>query len=71
MLPLTYSLSNNKNRNKHNAEMQQTDPGTKDMWTFSTRGVFSHIMAKIDFYYSHRLVEKHTKLIYHIPWLYQ
>ena len=47
MLPLTYSLNNNKNRNKHNAEMQQTDPGTKDMWTFSTQDVFSHIMPKM------------------------
>ena len=35
--------------------------------------VFSHPMPKMDFHYSHRfsLEKKHTKLIYHMPWLYQ
>ena len=34
--------------------------------------VYSHTMPKMDFYYFHRSsCEKHSKLIYHIPWLYQ
>ena len=34
--------------------------------------VFSHTMHKMDFHYSHCFSwEKHTKLIYHMPWLYQ
>ena len=34
--------------------------------------VFSNKMHKMDFHYSHRFSwEKHTKLIYHMPWLYQ
>ena len=36
-------------KNKHNAELQRTDLGTKDKWTFSIRDVFSHIMPKIDY----------------------
>ena len=39
--------------NRHNAELQRADPGTKDMGQFSTRAVFSHAMPKMDSYYSH------------------
>ena len=34
--------------------------------------VFSHTKPKMDFHYSHCFSwEKHTKLIYHMPWLHQ
>ena len=35
--------------------------------------LFSNTMPKKDFHYSHRFSweKKHTKLIYHMPWLYQ
>ena len=60
-------------KNKHNAELKQTDPGTKVTGEFSTRGLFSHLMLEIDFYYCHRfrLHEKYTRNIGHMPWLYQ
>ena len=36
------------------------------------RAVFFHTIPKMDFYYFHPFSwEKHTKLIYHMPWLYQ
>ena len=59
---------------KHNAELKRADRGTKDMEEFSTRAqaVISHTMHKMEFYQSHHFSwEKHTKLIYHMPWLYK
>ena len=37
-----------KLENKHNAELQRADPGTKGLGV-----VFSHTMPKMDFRYSH------------------
>ena len=35
-------------------------------------GKITHLVVKMEFHYSHLLVEKkNTKLIYHMPWLYQ
>ena len=42
-------------KNKHNAELQQTDPDTtKVIGEFSTWAVFSHLMLEMDFNYFHR-----------------
>ena len=42
-------------RNKRNAELQRTDPGTKVAGEFSTRGdIFSHLMFEMNFYHFHR-----------------
>ena len=36
------------------------------------RDIFSHLMFEINFYYFHRFSwEKYTKMIVHMPWLYQ
>ena len=40
--------------NKHNAELQWADPGTKVTGNSVLRVVFSHTMPKMDFRYSHR-----------------
>ena len=52
-LIIVYKQNNN---NKHNAELQRADPGTKDMGNLvpGPRVIFSHTMPKMDFYYSHR-----------------
>ena len=49
--------------NMDNDELQRSDPGTKDTGAFSTRGVFSHIVPKMDFYYS-LVGKKHNVLIF-------
>ena len=52
--------SSNKNKDKHNAELQQAHPGTNS-WGKSVLGVvFSHTMLKMDFHYS-------PQPKYHIP----
>ena len=60
------------NKNKHNAEMQQTDPGTKVTGEFSTRGrIFPPNAQKWIFIISIVLVgEKYTEMTGHMPWLY-
>ena len=40
--------------NKHNAELQRTDPGTKVTGEFSTRDIFSHLMFEMNLYHFHR-----------------
>ena len=41
-------------KNKHNAELQRADPGTKVRGNSVLGVVFSHTMPKMDFRYSHR-----------------
>ena len=43
-----------KKSNKHNAELQRADPGTKVRGNSVLGVVFSHTMPKLDFRYSHR-----------------
>ena len=38
-------------KDKHNAQLQRTDPGTKVTGEFSTRGRISHLMLEMDFYH--------------------
>ena len=61
------------NWNKHNAELQRADPGTEVTGQFSTRGrIFLHDAQNGFFIILIVLVEKkHTKLIYHMAWLYR
>jgi len=44
----------NRKNNKHNAELQRADPGTKVRGNSVLGVVFSHTMPKMDFRYSHR-----------------
>ena len=39
----------NFKRNKHNAELQRTNPSTIVTGEFSTRAVLSHLMPEMDF----------------------
>ena len=49
-----YQPKYEKEENKHNAELQWADPGTKVEGEFNTKGhIFPH-GAKMDFHYSHR-----------------
>ena len=43
-----------KLENKHNAELQRTDPGTRVRGTLSTKARIFPPNAKMDFYYFHR-----------------
>ena len=53
--------------NKHNAELQWADPGTKVPGPY-----FPTQCQKLIFIFPIDLVDKkHTKLIYHMPWLHQ
>ena len=38
-------------KDKHNAELQRTDPGTKVEGEFSIKGRIFHQISKMDFYY--------------------
>ena len=38
IVKLDYKIKRNKIKHKHNAELQRTDPGTKVMDEFSTKG---------------------------------
>ena len=63
-------LEEEKKQNKHNAEMQRTDPGTKVIGEFSIRDRISHIMHTILIIPIVLFGKKRTKLIYHMTWLY-
>jgi len=43
-----------KVKGKHNAELQRADPAQKSRDNSVIGVVFSHIMPKMDFHYSHR-----------------
>ena len=58
--------------NKHNAELQPTDPGTKSTGEFGAKGHVFPPDAQMDSYYFHRSSwEKYIKVIGHMHWLYQ
>ena len=58
-------------KNKHNAELKWTDPGTKVKSEFSIRGLFSHLMLEMDRYFIISVRKKYTQMIGHMRWLYQ
>ena len=58
----------NEKKNKHNAELQQTDPGTKKLRANSVpRVVFAHLMLQIDFY-STGPMKIHKNVKNYPPW---
>ena len=61
-----------RKKNKHNAELQRTDPGTKVTGELSARGHMFPPNVEMNSYYFHRFSwEKIHKMIGHMPWLYQ
>ena len=65
--------SQKKQKNKHNAELQRVDPGTKDMGKFSTKILKNYLpwimeVLEMKFTYFHRNCRKIlSKMIGHMP----